>query len=197
VASSKKLAVLIGIVLAAVGIEAGMIYALRSRDDAKTDAKTANSVLEYGALGHVRVGMTTTEVEHALGSKLNPFDKNGNEECWYTRRSDGTEPYVGYMMSSEKIVRIDIRAADSEKKMAPPVTDSKGFGIGASEKSVVDAYGPVLQVSPHKYGDADDHYLRITSPDGKSALLFETWDGKVTTFRTGIPPYVDYVEGCS
>ena len=40
-------------------------------------------------------------------------------------------------------------------------------------------------------------YLRIEG-HGDTVLVFETdEDGTVTEWRVGVPPYVDYVEGCS
>jgi len=39
--------------------------------------------------------------------------------------------------------------------------------------------------------------LRVTAPQGTGALVFETdAQGRVTRWRAGVPPQVDYVEGC-
>lgn len=57
-----------------------------------------------------------------------------------------------------------------------------------------------IEAGPHHY--TDGQYLRVTDPaGGKGVLLFET-DGKgdgarVTERRIGLPPEVDYVEGCA
>ena len=60
-----------------------------------------------------------------------------------------------------------------------------------------------VEVQPHHYlYEEGGKYLRIKSRDGENGvLLFET-DGKgngakVTEWRVGVPPQVDYVEGCS
>ena len=56
--------------------------------------------------------------------------------------------------------------------------------------------GPVAR-SPHKYVDGGE-YLRVDAPRGDAVLVFETGvDGRVTGWRVGRPPAVDYVEGCS
>ncbi len=57
-------------------------------------------------------------------------------------------------------------------------------------------YGKSTKVMPSKY-DAHGHSLLVDLPGTKSALLFETSGGKVTTFRAGTHPAVDTVEGCS
>jgi hypothetical protein len=51
---------------------------------------------------------------------------------------------------------------------------------------------------PHKYVEGSV-YLRAMDPKGgKSALVFEVDpSGKATDWRIGVPPQVDYVEGCS
>ena len=40
-------------------------------------------------------------------------------------------------------------------------------------------------------------YLRVPLPDGQGALVFETdAEGKVVRWRAGLPPQIDYLEGC-
>jgi hypothetical protein len=56
-----------------------------------------------------------------------------------------------------------------------------------------------LRVLPHKY--TDGHYLIVplgTGPDSLSRLVFETDEkGRVSTFRAGLYPQVEWVEGCA
>jgi hypothetical protein len=55
-----------------------------------------------------------------------------------------------------------------------------------------------MQVQPHEYVPGGN-YLRVTDPaiaDG--AIVFETDEaGRVTRWRVGRAPQVDYVEGCA
>jgi hypothetical protein len=76
------------------------------------------------------------------------------------------------------------------------VKTTSGIGIGASEADLVQVYGKAAKVAPSKY-DAQGHTITVEDAAAKSALAFETSGGKVTTFRTGVHPAVDYVEGCS
>ncbi len=56
-------------------------------------------------------------------------------------------------------------------------------------------YGARLQGSPHKDVEGGK-YLSVEAPGG-AKLVFETGaDGKVSSWRVGLPPQVDYVEGC-
>lgn len=51
--------------------------------------------------------------------------------------------------------------------------------------------------SPHPYTEGpDSHYYKVAAPDGEHAIVFETYNGKVNTFRAGLSQAVDFVEGC-
>jgi hypothetical protein len=52
-----------------------------------------------------------------------------------------------------------------------------------------------MVVEPHQY-DPDGHYLTFATRGGKTAIVMEEADGKVTTIRGGLIPAVQYVEGC-
>jgi hypothetical protein len=58
-------------------------------------------------------------------------------------------------------------------------------------------YAGRIEEQPHKYVEGGKN-LRIKSDDGASALVFEVdANGKVTAWRAGVSPQIDYVEGCS
>lgn len=161
---------------------------------AACDSKDTRRSLSMDGLGAVKIGMTATQAETALGVKLKPRDAQFFEPaCWYTSRADGQDPFVRYMVSGEEVVRIDI---DKAPPQAVAVVSDKGIGIDTDEAAATAAYGDALKSTPHRYVEGG-HYLRVAAPDGARALLFETDAGKVTTFRAGRVPYVDYVERCS
>ena len=59
-------------------------------------------------------------------------------------------------------------------------------------------YADRVEEQNHKYVDGGK-YLRINDAGaGKGVLLFEAdAAGKIGEWRIGVPPQVDYVEGCS
>ena len=59
-------------------------------------------------------------------------------------------------------------------------------------------YDGRIEEQPHKY-DPDGRVLRVTAPDGAPGVLVLELDGsgRVDEWRVGLPPQVDYVEGCS
>jgi hypothetical protein len=153
------------------------------------------TILTPSGLCVVRLGMSVTEVQTALGAQLAPMAPGSEAACWMTRRADGRAPQVFYMVQNDTITRIDINTAASAGTPAD-VKTAAGIGVGATEADVAQAYGKSAKVMPSKY-DAHGHTITVEPGAGKSALVFEASDGKVTTFRAGLHPAVDYVEGCS
>ncbi len=161
---------------------------------AACDKAPTPNVLTMEGLGPVRFGMTASEMESALGGKFAPMDPRENTGCWYTHRTDAPEPGVLYMMSDGKLVRIDIRPLESG--MPSNIASDKGVRIDTPEPTVRAAYGAALTAGPHKYLPGAV-YLRVADAGNAHATVFESVNGKITTFRSGVVPQVDQVEGCS
>lgn len=98
-------------------------------------------------------------------------------------------PPIGFMVDGSVFRRIDV---DDPALIAPG-----GGRIGMSTHEIASLYTQRVQVQPHKYVDGAN-YLRVPDAGGSdSVLLFETdVDGRVTKWRIGHPPQIDYVEGC-
>jgi hypothetical protein len=160
---------------------------------APTPQPPSATTLTLNGLGPVQLGMRVQEAEQALHARFAPMEPEESEACWTAWRGDGADPQVSYMVEDGRVTRLDI--GDSDANPASTVKTAEGIGIGAAERDVLAAYGPATKVQPHKY-DESGHYLVVDSPDARSALVFETSNGMVTTFRAGFHPSVDYVEGC-
>jgi hypothetical protein len=114
--------------------------------------------------------------------------------CYYLYPADaksatGRAP-IGFMMDGSAFRRIDV---DDPALVAPG-----GGRIGMSTHEIATLYAQRLEVQPHKYVDGA-HYLRVPDAGGSGqVLLFETDAGKrVTRWRIGQAPQIDYVEGCA
>ena len=95
--------------------------------------------------------------------------------------------YFAMMFGDSRFVRY---SASNDAMVAP---GGGRRGMSATEVDVL--YPDAVVRQPHKYTDGE--YLRIEG-HGDTVLVFETdEDGTVTEWRVGVPPYVDYVEGCS
>jgi len=100
----------------------------------------------------------------------------------------GAKPEGGarFMFEDNRFVRYDVAAGDES---APG-----GGQIGMSAEQIMALY-PSAQRQPQKY-DPEAFELRATGDEG-AVVLFELGkDGKVTRWRVGLPPQIDYVEGC-
>lgn len=155
------------------------------------------SVLTVEGLGAVRLGMTLHDMEQAAGAAFARRDPAGyeSESCWYTDRLEHPLPHVAFMMDQDRLVRIDVMQTDEADNV--PLRTASGFGVGSSEDAILARYGAAVQKTPHPYLGAAGSVLRIQAPHESGVLLFETADGKVTRFRTGFAPAVDFKEGCS
>jgi hypothetical protein len=66
-----------------------------------------------------------------------------------------------------------------------------------TEAEIARLYPAGLRTMPHKYVSGG-HYLVFTPPGADSAfrIVFETDGRRVTSYRAGVEPAVEYVERC-
>ena len=155
--------------------------------------KPADGTITFKGFGPANFGATQEEVRMAWGGDLGDAKPDQAGGCYYLiPQPIGTEGYrTAFMIEGDKFVRIDVRRDD--------VVAPGGGKVGMTRAQLAALY-PALEAAPHKY--TDGQYLRIADPaGGKGVLVFEV-DGtgdeaRATTWRIGLPPQVDYVEGCS
>ena len=142
-----------------------------------------------GGVGPLHAGMSRTEAEAAVGGSLAIVDDTAWKNCNYTP-SDHLPPGVRAMVEDGTIARVEIDSGS--------VPTAEGARIGDSEARVGQLYAGRVRITPHKY--TDGHYLIVTPAAGSDTvfrLVFETDGHRVTRFRTGRLPAVEYVEGCA
>jgi len=147
-----------------------------------------DSTAHASGFGPARAGMTVAEAEHALGAPLLLLGPR-MEPCYYVV-VDG-RPGVAFMIIDGRIARLDVRQQAT-------VRTAEGAGIGDTEARIHALYPGRVEVQPHKY--ADGHYLIVTPQapaESTYRLIFETDGKRVTSYRTGRLPEVQWVEGCS
>ena len=115
------------------------------------------------------------------------------QECYYVRRTEGPGSDVFYMINEGRLARIDVRHAAVD--LTPTVT-TEGVGVGSTEEDVLKIYAKNITIEPHKY-DENGHNLVVHSTDPTRGMIFETSQGKVTSFRAGLYPALGFVEGCA
>ena len=155
-------------------------------------AAPAGPVSQASFLGYgdMKLGSTVEEARAAWGGELNGAPMEGTT-ChylwpkWITRPAD-----FAFMMEDGRFVRYDV---GTDKETAPG-----GGKVGMSVEELQKLYGGALKASPHKYTQGGQ-YLSMDAGDvAPTRLVFEVdAAGKVTSWRVGLSPQVEYVEGCS
>jgi hypothetical protein len=150
---------------------------------------TSQSKVSINGIGSIQVGMTVSQAAKAGGIRL--IKSPGQDNSCYYVNPQGEPREVGFMVTGGNISRVDVRKNSR-------ITTVSGAKIGDTEARIKSLYPGQIQVTPHKY--TDGHYLTLipkNSADKNYRVVFETDGQRVTQFRSGKLPEVEYVEGCS
>jgi hypothetical protein len=152
---------------------------------AARDSAPTQWVVRPDGIGPLRVGVTLAEVTRALGEPLSV----ANEECDHVNPTKTPEGVL-LMVIEDTLVRVQIDSAG--------IRTVEGAQVGDSESRILELYGAQARIEPHKYTYPDGRYVVVTPPgDTVHRIIFETFKGRVTKYRSGRLPAVQYVEGCS
>ncbi len=129
------------------------------------------------AFGPLRFGMNRKDADKAAGSAFEAAGASG-KGCYIAHRAG--QPDIGYMFDGDKLMRIDVRTP------------------GVLIDEIRTLYAGHLTEQPGKY-DPNARLLKVGGDKpGAGGLIFETEaNGTVTAYRAGLPPALDFVEGCS
>lgn len=155
---------------------------------------SASSRLRLDGIGPVLVGMTLEEASAAAGLQFGIVpnsDRAGTGACAYARAEAGPEG-LHLMVVNGRIVRIDVGNG--------PVRTLSGIGTGSTVAEVQATYPGRIEVQPNPYtGHRGGRDLVYLADEGfrHLGLLFESNNGRVTSFRAGLLGAVMAPEGCS
>jgi hypothetical protein len=136
-------------------------------------------------VGPVRFVMSVADASRVLNRPSLATDLE-NEDCTYFEAPIGRRTW-SFMVEGGIVVRLDVH--DSL------VHTPRGARVGLTDDSVQALYGHRLRVRPHEY--TNGHYLvYVAQRDTLRRLVFETDGHRVTEWRMGLFPQVEYVEGC-
>lgn len=159
---------------------------------ASTPVSVASTTLQTSArwdgYGALRLGMDEASFRRAWGDALTGGAAAGSECAVWTPSAAAASAPLSFMFEHGRFVRYDVR---SVQEIAPG-----GGQVGMPRAAIEQRYAGRISASPDKY-EAGAVTLRIAAVSMPAALLFEVGaDGKVRGWRVGLPPQVDYVEGC-
>jgi hypothetical protein len=126
-----------------------------------------------------------SEVAEALATPVEPAVLSGS--CGFVRPL-GAPDGLTLMVESLRIVRADVISGSART--------AEGAGIGDAEARIFELY-PGLRKGPHKYTAGSYLVVLPRAPaDTLHRYVFETDGTRVTRFRAGLFPPVEYVEAC-
>lgn len=147
------------------------------------------TLARYDGYGDLRFGMSAAEATRAWGGELKPVP-SATEPCYYLSPTRARVPSeFALMIEGDRFVRYDVGNA---REAAP------GGGRVGMTAADIEARYPGVEHRPHKYVEGGQVLRVAHGPGGIGVLVFEVdASGKVTAWRAGVPPQVDYIEGCS
>jgi hypothetical protein len=150
----------------------------------------APGAIGFGGFGPAQWGANEEAVRMAWGKDMQADRVDDPNACHYLFPLP--RPHAGFstafMFEGGKLARIDV---DSPHVVAP------GGGKTGMNAEQIRALYPGVEARPHKYVETGQ-YLRVTDPNGGAGVLvFNMTDGTADSWRVGVAPQVDYVEGCS
>lgn len=152
------------------------------------NVKLQKHQLSVDRYGPAVIGMTPQEASKKVGISLIPAEQPSADElsCYYVY-PDGKFDDMGFMVEDGRITRIDVYS----KK----VSVVGGIRIGDLEGTVKKAFSGKVKEEIHPYIGEEGKYLIVETKKG-FAFIFETNNGKITSFRSGRLSPVKYIEGC-
>lgn len=140
-------------------------------------------------IGPVRAGLPLQDAAAAVGGALTAPAGVEPGGCAYLAWRGGP-PGVRVMVEEGRVARIDVDSGG--------VATDAGARVGDTAARVQSLYPGRVAVTPHKY-TTGHYYLTVTPPapaDSAYRIVFETDGQRVTRYRAGRRPPVEYVEGC-
>lgn len=160
----------------------------REGPNGATSDTVSDLALSEDGLGPIHIGMT---LDDAVSMGLLNERPDIKSACDFVFPAVGAGiPFgVNVMVVKRKVARIDVDTG--------LVTTEDGAKIGDTEDRVKSIYGDEVEVTPHKYVPGH-HYLTVRGDSASAgrAIVFETDGQRVTMFRAGRMPEVEWVEGC-
>lgn len=153
-----------------------------------TTTTPARGDADWQGYGPLQLGIDAGQLRTAWTGELQG-DAVADGGCYYLSPAAHSEAGPFFMLEGDRFVRYDIRGAS--------IPAPGGGEVGMSLAQLQALYPQAGAPQPHKYVEGGK-VLRVPAADGsQGALVFELGaDGKATAWRVGLPPQVDYVEGC-
>ena len=136
--------------------------------------------------------MTLAEASAAAGVPIRLQDIPAGPECRYAypEGAPGLGREVAFMVLQGRIALVDV---------GQTVQTVSGIGKGSTEAEVQATYPGRIRVEPHVYVRGGSYLVYVPADPALRhlSMLFETENGRVQRFRSGLAGPVAFPEGCS
>jgi hypothetical protein len=168
------------------------VLACQKRDATpRVESAAAKPDTAAWAVSPTGVGPTTRgALLAALGMPARQ-ENDAPESCSYVRspRSSRADA-AGFMVVNDTVVRVDVDSSSA-------VATRWGDRVGDTEAAVLERHAGSAVVQPHKYTGPIGHYVIVeTAGDTLHRVVFETDGKRITGYRAGRRPEVDWAERC-
>jgi hypothetical protein len=175
-----------------------MLASCQSHDEAPAPAPASTaaasvdrdtlSQARWQGFGDMRFGMDEASFRKAWGGDLKGGADVGSDCAMYAPVWAKAPYELSFMLEHGRFVRYDV---SGNKETAPG-----GGKVGMAKADVMALYAGKVKQSANTYDPAASVF-RVDGESG-AVLIFDIGaDGKVKAWRVGVPPQIDYVEGCS
>ena len=136
-------------------------------------------------VGDIPFGSALPDVEEQLGAPVDPALLGPS--CGFVR-PNGAPEGLTLMVENGRVIRADVVSGTART--------AEGAVVGDTEARIEELY-PTVRRGPHKYTTGSYLVVLPNAPaDTLHRYVFETDGARVTRFRAGLFPAVEYVEGC-
>jgi hypothetical protein len=159
-------------------------------ESAAAKPDTAAWAVSPTGVGPIRFGTTRGALLAALGMPARQAN-GAPESCTYVRSPGSSRAgAAGFMVVNDTVVRVDVDSSSA-------VATRWGDRVGDTEAAVLERHAGSAVVQPHKYTGPIGHYVIVeTAGDTLHRVVFETDGKRITGYRAGRRPAVDWAERC-
>lgn len=156
--------------------------------EATPAAAAASGKADWQGYSAAQLGIDVEQLRTVWEGELQG-DAAADGACYYLQPAGQGKDGVALMIEGNRFIRYDLRGGDEP---APG-----GGKVGMDLAQLQALYPKAEAPQPHKYVEGGK-VLRVPAGDGSAGwLVFELGaDGKASSWRVGLLPQVDYVEGC-
>ena len=130
--------------------------------------------------------MSIDDLKNAAGDLTPP--PNAAAECAYVHPASAPAGVLA-MLAKGVVARIDIDSAG--------VATAEGVAVGDTVSKVNETYAGRISATPHKYVQGGQYLtVKPVAPQDSLRLVFESESGRITRYRIGRIPQVEWVERC-